>query len=98
MLPRFDQIERVHVAALVSGNRDKLCRVGEVYGVPRASRYTYETFDRIMQNDAVDAVYIVLPSGLHAEWTERAFAAGKHVLCEKPMALIPTDCETHDRC
>lgn len=93
MMPRFDQAERVHVAALVSGNRDKLRRVGEAYGVPPGSRYTYETFDRIVQNDDVDAVYIVLPSGLHAEWTERAFAAGKHVLCEKPMALKPADCE-----
>ena len=93
MMPRFDRAERVHVAALVSGNRDKLRRVGDAYGVPRGSRYTYDTFDRIAQNDDVDAVYIVLPSGLHAEWAERAFAAAKHVLCEKPMALNPADCE-----
>lgn len=93
MMPRFDQAERVHVAALVSGNRDKLRRVGDAYGVPPGSRYTYDTFDQIAQDDGVDAVYIVLPSGLHAQWTERAFAAGKHVLCEKPMALNPADCE-----
>lgn len=75
MMPRFDQAERGHVAALVSGNRDKLCRVGEVYGVPSGSRYAHDTVDRIARNDAVDAGCIVLPSGLHAEWTERVFAA-----------------------
>ena len=48
MMPRFDQAERVHVAALVSGNRDKLRRVGDAYGVPSGSRYTYDTFDQIV--------------------------------------------------
>ena len=93
MMPRFADAERAHIAALVSGNPDKLNRVGEAYGVDPAARYSYETFDQIADNDAVDAVYIVLPSGLHAEWTEKAFAAGKHVLCEKPMALSSAECE-----
>ena len=93
MMPRFDQAERAHVAALVSGNPDKLRRVGEAYGVPPRSRYSYETFADIAGNDEIDAVYIALPSGLHADWTEKAFAAGKHVLSEKPMALSSADCE-----
>jgi len=93
MMPRFSQSERSHVAALVSGNPDKLERVGDAYGIPRDARYTYETFANIARNKAVEAVYIVLPSGLHADWALRAFAAGKHVLCEKPMALSSAECE-----
>jgi glucose-fructose oxidoreductase len=93
MMPRFAQTERAHVAAIVSGNPDKLSRVGDAYGVPPDARYSYETFANIASNDRVEAVYIVLPSGLHADWTARAFAAGKHVLCEKPMALSSAECE-----
>ena len=93
MMPRFAQAERAHISALVSGNPDKLRRVGDAYDVPEQSRYSYETFSEIASNSEVDAVYIVLPSGLHADWTERAFAAGKHVLCEKPMALSSGECE-----
>lgn len=92
MLPRFAHAERAHVAALVSGNPEKLRRVGDAYGVPPDARYSYETFAKIASDDRIDAVYVVLPSGLHAEWTIRAFDAGKHVLCEKPMALSSAEC------
>jgi glucose-fructose oxidoreductase len=92
MMPRFAQAERAHIAALVSGNPDKLNRVGDAYGIPRDARYSYETFANLAADRRVEAVYIVLPSGLHAEWTNRAFAAGKHVLCEKPMALSSAEC------
>ena len=93
MMPRFAQAERAHIAAIVSGSPDKLRRVGDAYGVPPDARYSYEAFDRIASDKRVDAVYVALPTGLHAEWAIRAFAAGKHVLCEKPMALSSADCE-----
>ena len=93
MMPRFAQAERAHVAAIVSGSPDKLRRVGDAYGVPPDARYSYENFARIASDDRIDAVYVVLPSGLHAQWTVQAFAAGKHVLCEKPMALSSAECE-----
>lgn len=92
MMPRFTQSKRAHIAALVSGNPEKLRRVGDAYGVPTDARYSYEEYDRIATNRNIEAVYIVLPSGLHAEFTVRAFAAGKHVLCEKPMALSSAEC------
>ncbi|WBH15043.1 Gfo/Idh/MocA family protein [Sphingomonas radiodurans] len=92
MMPRFAQTERTHIAAIVSGSRDKLRRVGDAYGIPPDARYSYDTFGKIASDDRVDAIYIVLPTGLHAEWVIRAFAAGKHVLCEKPMALSSADC------
>ncbi len=93
MMPRFARSERSHIAALVSGNPEKLQRVGDAYGVPADARYSYEQFDRLRGDRRVEAVYVALPSGLHADYAVRAFAAGKHVLCEKPMALSSADGE-----
>ena len=93
MMPAIQRTQSCHVAGLVSGNRDKALAVGRAYGVPEDAIYSYENFDAIATDDRIDAVYIVLPSGLHAEWAEKSFAAGKHVLCEKPMALSVADCD-----
>ncbi|WP_263417060.1 Gfo/Idh/MocA family protein [Terriglobus albidus] len=80
------------ITALVSGHRDKAERIAAQYGVPRESIYSYEEFDRIGQNKAIDAVYVALPNSMHAEYTIRAAKAGKHVLCEKPMAISSAEC------
>ena len=81
------------VTALVSGHRDKALRIAADYGVPESSIYTYDNFDSIISNKAVDAVYVALPNSMHAEFTIRAAKAGKHVLCEKPMAVNVAECE-----
>lgn len=82
------------ITALVSGHRDKAERIAAANGVNSASIYTYENFDEIAQNKEVDAVYVALPNSMHAEYTIRAAKAGKHVLCEKPMATSVTECES----
>jgi predicted dehydrogenase len=61
--------------------------------VPERSIYDYETFDRIANDPDVDVVYVVLPNSMHAEYTIRAAQAGKHVLCEKPMAISVAECD-----
>ncbi len=81
------------ITALVSGHRDKADRIAAEYNIPAASIYSYENFDEIARNPAVDAVYVALPNSMHAEYTIRAAKAGKHVLCEKPMATSVADCE-----
>ena len=81
------------ITALVSGHRDKAERIAAEHGVPKSSIYSYENFDEIAHNPAVDAVYVALPNSMHAEYTIRAAKAGKHVLCEKPMATSVADSE-----
>jgi predicted dehydrogenase len=81
------------VTALVSGHRDKADRIAAEYGIPSTCIYSYENFDQIANNPAVDAVYVALPNSMHAEYTIRAAKAGKHVLCEKPMSINVAEAE-----
>lgn len=93
IMPRFAECEHSRLVALVSGTPEKLKTFGEQYGIPESHRYSYETFERIIDNPDVDIVYIITPNSLHRTFTERAAKAGKHVLCEKPMANTVADCE-----
>jgi predicted dehydrogenase len=81
------------ITALVTGHPDtKGVKYAEMYGIPKTSIYTYDTFDRIRDNKDVDAVYVGLPNSMHCEYTIRGAQAGKHVLCEKPMAISSAEC------
>lgn len=93
MMPAFREAKHARITALVSGSPDKARQLAAEYGVDPKSVYDYQNFDAIKDNPAVDVVYIVLPPGLHAEYTVRAAQAGKHVLCEKPMANSPEECQ-----
>src|ERR1700689_2932303 len=79
------------ITGLVSGHRDKALAQAAKYGVPESSIYSYETMDQFKNNPAIDAVYVALPNSMHAEYTIRSARAGKHVLCEKPMATSVAD-------
>lgn len=92
MAPALLDSKHCHLAAVVSGNPKKAARVAKAYGLSQDSVYSYDNFAKIAKDERVAAVNIVLPTGLHADWTERAFAAGKHVLCEKPMAINAAEC------
>lgn len=93
IIPSIADTQMCQLTALVSGNADKARTVARAYGVPERNIYSYDTFDEIRNNPDVDIVYIILPNALHAEWTIRAAQAGKHVLCEKPMAATVAKCE-----
>src|SRR6201992_2520977 len=79
------------ITGLVSGHREKALEQAKKYGVPESSIYTYENMEEIKNNPAIDAVYVALPNSMHAEYTIRSAKAGKHVLCEKPMATTIAD-------
>ena len=93
IMPAFARCERSRLVAFVSGHRDKAEKLAARYGVATKNIYNYETFDTIRDNPEVDVIYVVLPNSMHAEYTVRAFQAGKHVLCEKPMANSAAECE-----
>ena len=74
----------VGVTSLVSNDPAKAVRLARKHRIPSA--YTYADFNRIADDPAIHAVYLALPNSLHLEFTHRATIAGKHILCEKPMA------------
>jgi len=89
----MEETTNSRVTALVTGHPiDKGRKYAAMYGIPESSIYTYETFDRIRDNKAVDAVYVGLPNSMHCDFTVRAAQAGKHVFCEKPMAISSAEC------
>lgn len=79
--------KRAKITGLVSGTPEKLESWGAKYNVPKGNQYNYENFDDMANNPDIDAVYIITPNALHYEQTIRCAQAGKHVICEKPMAV-----------
>ncbi|MES2392510.1 MAG: Gfo/Idh/MocA family oxidoreductase [Acidobacteriota bacterium] len=87
------QSQKAKLTAVVTGHPDTKGKAyTSQYNLTANSIYTYETYNSIRDNKAIDAVYIGLPNSMHAEYTIRAAEAGKHVLCEKPMAISSAEC------
>lgn len=79
--------KRAKITGLISGTPSKLESWGAEYNVPENSRYNYDNFDAIKDNPEIDAVYIITPNAQHHGQCLRVAAAGKHVICEKPMSI-----------
>ncbi|WP_207479753.1 Gfo/Idh/MocA family protein [Arenibaculum pallidiluteum] len=86
VLPAFAECRQARPVALVSGSPEKARLVAAQHGIKPSSVYDYGSWDRIAEDPEIQAVYVVLPNGLHRDAVLRAAGAGKHVLCEKPMA------------
>lgn len=93
ILPALSSCEKSRLVALVSGSPEKLKKVAAQYGVAPQSCYSYDTYDQLKNNPEVDVIYIVLPNALHKDYVVRGAKAGKHILCEKPMAVSSKECE-----
>lgn len=93
ILPAFGASKACRVTALVTGDAAKGAQVAAQYGVNPKNVLDYAHYDRLSDLSDVQAVYVVLPNSMHAEYTVRAARAGKHVLCEKPMATNVADCQ-----
>lgn len=93
IMPAFGQCDLSEPTALVSGHPDKANTVAGAYGVSKDAIYNYDNYQQIVDDDRIDVVYIVLPNSMHAEFTIKALEAGKHVLCEKPMATSIAECQ-----
>jgi predicted dehydrogenase len=79
--------KRAKITGLISGTPSKLPKWREKYGVPEKNCYNYENFDAIKDNPDIDAVYVITPNALHHDLVIRVAKAGKHAICEKPMAI-----------
>ncbi|HEX6846613.1 MAG TPA: Gfo/Idh/MocA family oxidoreductase [Chitinophagaceae bacterium] len=93
LAPALQQTENCYLAGIVTGTPSKIPVWKEKYNIPDKNVYNYENFVSIKDNPDIDIVYVVLPNSMHAEYTIRAAKAGKHVICEKPMALSVDDCD-----
>jgi predicted dehydrogenase len=93
LMPGITRAKYCKPVALVSGHPDKAHRVADRYGIDPKNIYNYDNYDSIKDNPDIDVVYVVLPNSMHAEYTIRAFKAGKHVMCEKPMAVSVKECQ-----
>jgi predicted dehydrogenase len=96
-MPAMAQAPSALLFGVASRRLEQAERVAAELGVPRA----YGSYDELLADPDVDAVYLPLPNDLHLEWATRAMEEGKHVLCEKPLCLRSMDvaslCEVRDR-
>jgi len=93
LAPALLETQYGELRGIVTGTPSKIDKWQKDYNIPDKNVYNYENFDEIADNSDIDVIYIVLPNGMHAEYTIRAAQAGKHVICEKPMANTVSECE-----
>jgi glucose-fructose oxidoreductase len=94
LAPGLQLTRHCKLAGLVSGTPSKLAAWREQYDVKQTNVYTYDNLDAIRDNRDIDVVYVVTPTSLHAKFTIAAANAGKHVWCEKPMAMSVAECQS----
>jgi predicted dehydrogenase len=93
LAPALKETEHCYLAGIVSGSPEKAKDWRKKYDLKESNCYNYDNFDSIKDNKEIDIVYVVLPNAMHAEYVIRAARAGKHVICEKPMAVSVEECD-----
>lgn len=93
LAPALQETELCYLSGIVTGTPAKEKEWADTYNIPKKNIYNYENFDNIADNPDIDIIYVVLPNSMHAEYTIRAAQAGKHVICEKPMAINAKECQ-----
>jgi predicted dehydrogenase len=78
---------KAKLVGVISGTPSKIKDWQSKYNIPDKNCYNYENFDQVKNNPDIDAVYVITPNGLHHDEVIRVAKAGKHVICEKPMAV-----------
>jgi glucose-fructose oxidoreductase len=93
LAPALQQTKNCYLAGIVTGTPSKAESWKQKYNIPDKNIYNYQSFDSIANNPDIDVIYIVLPPSMHREYVIKAANAGKHVWCEKPMAITAQECE-----
>lgn len=94
LAPALQLTQHCSLAGIVTGTPAKAKKWQQQYAIADNNIYDYQSFDSIANNPAIDVVYVVLPPSMHAEYVIRAANAGKHVWCEKPMAMTEAECKS----
>lgn len=93
LAPALLDTQHCYLAGIVTGTPGKESVWASKYNIPQENIYNYKNFDAIKDNKEIDVVYVVLPNAMHADFSIRAAKAGKHVICEKPMAINVEECD-----
>lgn len=93
LAPGLQETEHCELRGIVTGSPSKIPVWQERHNIPDSNVYNYDTMHEVANNDDIDVVYIVVPTGLHAKYAIIAAEAGKHVWCEKPMAMNVKECQ-----
>lgn len=93
LAPGLQQTKYCELKGIVTGTPSKIPRWQRMYGIEDKNVYNYENMHEIADNDEIDVLYIVTPSGLHGKYAIKAAEAGKHVWCEKPMETTVERCQ-----
>lgn len=93
LAPALQQTRNCYLAGIVTGTPAKAEAWQKKYNIPEKNIYNYQNFDSIADNPDIDVMYVVLPPSMHKEYVIRAAKAGKHVWCEKPMAINEGECK-----
>ena len=93
LAPALQLTQHCELRGLITGSPDKVPEWQDKYGVKDENVYSYDTMDELADNDEIDVVYVVTPTATHRDFAVRAASAGKHVWCEKPMAMTPEQCQ-----
>lgn len=93
LAPALQLTENCYLAGIVTGTPSKAEAWKQRYNIPDKNIYNYNNFSSLADNPAIDVVYIVLPPSMHAEFSIKGANAGKHVWCEKPMAMTARECQ-----
>lgn len=94
LAPGLQKTEHCELRGIVTGSPHKVPKWQKKYDIPDSNVYNYENMHRMANNDDIDIIYIVTPPGLHAKYSIIGAEAGKHVWCEKPMAMDEVDCRS----
>ncbi|WP_339723890.1 Gfo/Idh/MocA family oxidoreductase [uncultured Paraglaciecola sp.] len=93
LAPALELTQHCELRGIVTGSPSKIPQWQQRYSIPDKNVYSYDNMHEIANNPDIDAIYIVVPTALHLKYCEIAANAGKHVWCEKPMAMTTQQCQ-----
>ncbi|MEM9836803.1 MAG: Gfo/Idh/MocA family oxidoreductase [Bacteroidota bacterium] len=94
LAPALQLTQHCELRGIVTGSPDKIPLWQDKYGIKSSNVYSYDNLDAVAENDEIDVLYIVTPTATHARFAIAAAKAGKHVWCEKPMAMDVAECQS----